>query len=40
MLPAKFQDSRTFALGGEDLIKVLPYIRVAGILIMWSRPFK
>ena len=40
MLHSKFQDQRTFGFGEEDLLRFLPYMGVAAILVMRSGPFE
>ena len=34
MLHAKFQDHRTSGSGGEDVLRFLPYMGMAAILVM------
>ena len=34
MLHAKFQDHRTYGSGKEDVLRFLPYMRMAAILVM------
>ena len=34
MLHAKFQDHRTFGSGVEDVLRFLPYMGMAAILVM------
>ena len=40
MLHTKFQGFQSIGSGEEDFLRFLPYVGMAAILVMWSRPFE
>ena len=40
MLQTKFQGHRSIGSGEEDLLRFLPYMGMAAILVMWPEPFE
>ena len=40
MLHTKFQGHQSIGSGEEDLLRFLPYMGMAAILVMWPGPFK
>ena len=40
MLHTKFQGHRSIGSGEEDILRFLPYMGMAAMLVMWPRPFE